>query len=81
MALLDHVEVVSPTEAKVVLTKPSNSWLYNMAGTVGIMFDTDGVADLANTPSARARSRSPSACRATTSPSPPAMTTGARRRR
>ncbi len=50
MALLDHVEVVSPTEAKVVLTKPSNSWLYNMAGTVGIMFDTDGVADLANTP-------------------------------
>ncbi|MDQ1176226.1 ABC transporter substrate-binding protein [Microbacterium sp. SORGH_AS_0421] len=50
MALLDSVEVVSPTEARVKLTKPSNSWLYSLAGTVGIMFDTDGVADLANTP-------------------------------
>ena len=50
MAVLDHVEVVSPTEARVVLTRPSNSWLFDMGGTVGQMFDTDGVADLANTP-------------------------------
>jgi len=50
MAVLDHVEVVSPTEARVVLTRPSNSWLFDMGGTVGQMFDTDGVADLANAP-------------------------------
>ncbi|NQX26612.1 ABC transporter substrate-binding protein [Microbacteriaceae bacterium VKM Ac-2854] len=50
MAVLDHVEVVSPTEAKVVLTTPSNSWLFDIAGTVGLMFDESGVADLANTP-------------------------------
>lgn len=50
MAVLDHVEVVSPTEAKVVLNKPSNAWLFDMTGTVGLMFDESGVADLANTP-------------------------------
>ena len=50
MAYLDHVEVVSPTEARVVLTRPSNTWLFDMASTVGMMFDEDGVADLANTP-------------------------------
>ena len=50
MAVLDHVEVVSPTEARVVLTRPSNSWLFDMATTVGMMFDEDGVADLAATP-------------------------------
>ncbi|HEU4466769.1 MAG TPA: ABC transporter substrate-binding protein, partial [Agromyces sp.] len=50
MAVLDHVEVVSPTEARVVLTRPSNTWLYDMTGTVGLMFDPSGVGDLANTP-------------------------------
>jgi peptide/nickel transport system substrate-binding protein len=50
MAVLDHVEVVSPTQARVVLNTPSNSWLYSMTGTVGIMFDETGVADLANEP-------------------------------
>ena len=50
MALLDHVEVVSPTEARVVLQHPSNVWLYDMTGTVGLMFDPSGVGDLANTP-------------------------------
>ncbi|HCJ49869.1 MAG TPA: peptide ABC transporter substrate-binding protein [Microbacterium sp.] len=50
MAVLDHVEVVSPTEARVVLTTPSNSWLYSMTGSVGAMFDESGVDDLANTP-------------------------------
>ncbi|MWV57508.1 ABC transporter substrate-binding protein [Rathayibacter sp. VKM Ac-2754] len=50
MAVLDRVDVVSPTEAKVVLTRPSNSWLFDMGGSVGLMFDESGVADLANTP-------------------------------
>ncbi|WP_394279879.1 ABC transporter substrate-binding protein [Microbacterium sp.] len=50
MAVLDHVEVVSPTEARVVLTTPSNTWLYSMTGSVGAMFDESGVDDLANTP-------------------------------
>lgn len=50
MKVLDSVEVVSPTEARVVLSTPSNSWLFDMATTVGAMFDTEGVADLANTP-------------------------------
>jgi peptide/nickel transport system substrate-binding protein len=50
MAYLDHVEVVSPTEARVVLTRPSNTWIFDMASTVGMMFDQDGVADLATTP-------------------------------
>ncbi|MCJ1702226.1 MULTISPECIES: ABC transporter substrate-binding protein [unclassified Rathayibacter] len=50
MAVLDRVDVVSPTEAKVVLSRPSNSWLFDMGGSVGLMFDESGVADLANTP-------------------------------
>jgi len=50
MAVLDHVEVVSPTEVRVVLQRPSNVWLYEMTGTVGLMFDPSGVGDLANTP-------------------------------
>ncbi|MFF2300490.1 ABC transporter substrate-binding protein [Arthrobacter sp. NPDC058127] len=50
MSALDHVEVVSPTEAKVVLKAPSNSWLFDMTGTVGLMFDPSGVAKLASEP-------------------------------
>ncbi|KQQ22362.1 peptide ABC transporter substrate-binding protein [Rathayibacter sp. Leaf299] len=50
MAVLDRVEVVSPTEARVVLSRPSNSWLFDMGGSVGLMLDESGVADLANTP-------------------------------
>ena len=50
MAVLDHVEVVSPTEARVILQQPSNVWLYDMTGTVGLMFDPSGIGDLANEP-------------------------------
>jgi peptide/nickel transport system substrate-binding protein len=48
MSVLDHVEVVSPTEAIVVLKAPSNAWLFDMTGTVGLMFDPSGVAKLAS---------------------------------
>ncbi len=41
---------VSPTVFEVVLTKPSNSWLFNMTGRAGAMFSGTGIADLANKP-------------------------------
>nr|WP_253773520.1 ABC transporter substrate-binding protein [Goodfellowiella coeruleoviolacea] len=50
MDVVDHVEVVSPTRARVVLSRPSNNWLFAMAGRLGAMFSPTGVADLANTP-------------------------------
>jgi len=50
MDVVDHVEVVDPLHARVVLTKPSNGWLFDMTGRVGAMFSPTGVADLANTP-------------------------------
>lgn len=50
MDVVDTVEVVSPTEVAVTLANPSNDWLYNMATRIGVMFDSDGVDDLANTP-------------------------------
>jgi peptide/nickel transport system substrate-binding protein len=42
--------VVSPTELKVTLKTPSNSWLFNMTGRVGAMFSRTGVAALATKP-------------------------------
>lgn len=50
MNVVQSVEVVSPTQARVVLTQPSNSWLFRMTTRIGAMFDPSGVADLANTP-------------------------------
>lgn len=50
MEVVDHVEAVSPTHARVVLKRPSNSWLFDMTTRVGAMFSTGGVADLANNP-------------------------------
>jgi peptide/nickel transport system substrate-binding protein len=50
MDVVDHVDVVSPTDARVVLKTPSNNWLFNMTTRVGAMFNPTGVADLANTP-------------------------------
>ena len=47
MDVVDHVEVVSPTEARVVLHQPSNGWLYSMTTRVGAMFAPGGVAHLA----------------------------------
>ncbi|GAA5158198.1 MULTISPECIES: ABC transporter substrate-binding protein [Amycolatopsis] len=50
MDVVDHVEVVDPLHARVVLKKPSNGWLFDMTGRVGAMFSPTGVADLANKP-------------------------------
>ncbi|WAL65550.1 ABC transporter substrate-binding protein [Amycolatopsis cynarae] len=50
MDVVDHVEVVDPLHARVVLKKPSNGWLFDLTGRVGAMFSPTGVADLANAP-------------------------------
>jgi peptide/nickel transport system substrate-binding protein len=50
MDVVQSVGVVSPTQARVVLAQPSNSWLFRMTTRIGAMFDPSGVADLANTP-------------------------------
>ncbi|PXY35268.1 peptide ABC transporter substrate-binding protein [Prauserella coralliicola] len=50
MDVVDRVEVVSPTHARVVLKEPSNSWLFAMTTRLGAMFDPSGVGDLANRP-------------------------------
>ncbi|MEV4310834.1 ABC transporter substrate-binding protein [Actinocrispum sp. NPDC049592] len=50
MDVVDRVEVVDPTHARVVLKRPSNNWLFDMTTRVGAMFSQSGVADLANTP-------------------------------
>ncbi|MBN7793267.1 ABC transporter substrate-binding protein [Microbacterium esteraromaticum] len=48
MDIVESVNVLSDTEVEVVLSRPSNVWLYDMATRVGAMFDESGVADLAN---------------------------------
>ncbi|MBN6035530.1 ABC transporter substrate-binding protein [Amycolatopsis sp. 195334CR] len=50
MDVVDRVEVLDPLHARVVLTKPSNAWLFDMASRVGAMFTPTGIADLANKP-------------------------------
>ncbi|UJW34267.1 ABC transporter substrate-binding protein [Saccharothrix sp. AJ9571] len=50
MDVVDRVEVLDPLRARVVLTKPSNAWLFDMASRVGAMFTPTGIADLANKP-------------------------------
>lgn len=50
MDIVDTVEVVDPTHARVTLSAPSNTWLYTMTTRVGAMFSQDGVADLAGDP-------------------------------
>jgi peptide/nickel transport system substrate-binding protein len=50
MSVVSGVEVVSPTQARVTLAQPSNSWLHRMTTRIGAMFDPSGVADLANAP-------------------------------
>lgn len=50
MDVVDKVEVVSPTEVRVVLSKPSRDWLFRMTTRIGAMFSPNGVADLANKP-------------------------------
>ena len=50
MDVVESVEVTSPTEVAVHLSRPSNAWLFDMATPVGAIFSPDGVADLANAP-------------------------------
>ncbi|GAA1253503.1 ABC transporter substrate-binding protein [Prauserella halophila] len=50
MDVVDRVEVVGEYHARVVLSRPSNSWLRAMTTRIGAMFDPSGVADLANDP-------------------------------
>jgi peptide/nickel transport system substrate-binding protein len=50
MEVVDHVEVVGRLHARVVLKRPSNSWLYDLTSRVGAMFTPTGVDDLANDP-------------------------------
>jgi peptide/nickel transport system substrate-binding protein len=50
MDVVQSVEVVSPTEVRVTLSRPSNRWLYAMTTRIGAMFSRNGVGDLANDP-------------------------------
>ena len=50
MDVVESVEVVSPTEVRVVLAEPSNMWLFRMTTRIGAMFTPEGVDDLANEP-------------------------------
>src|SRR5690606_15362038 len=50
MDVVESVEVLSPTKVRVVLSKPSNSWLFAMTTRIGAMFSRTGVDDLANKP-------------------------------
>lgn len=50
MDAVKSVEAVSPTQARVVLSQPSNGWLFRMTTRIGAMFNPSGVADLANKP-------------------------------
>lgn len=50
MEIVSSAEAVSDTELKVVLSQPSNSWLYRMSTRIGAMMTETGIADLANAP-------------------------------
>ncbi len=50
MDVVESVEVVSPTQVRVVLSEPSNMWLFRMTTRIGAMFSPEGVDDLANQP-------------------------------
>ncbi len=50
LAVIESTEVKDDTTLVVTLSQPSNAFLYALTTRVGAMFDTDGVADLANTP-------------------------------
>ncbi len=47
---ISTIEAVSDSEARITLSKPSNSWLFNMSGPVGTMFTETGLANLATAP-------------------------------
>ena len=50
MSVVSSITATDDHTVKVVLKQRSNSWLYNMTGSAGIVIDPAGFADLANTP-------------------------------
>lgn len=50
MDVVSKVTVVSPTDVKITLKKPSNNWLFQMTTRIGAMFSPNGISDLANKP-------------------------------
>ncbi len=50
MAVVDTVTAPDDHTAVVTLKRPSNSWLWNMSSTAGIIVDSKSGADLATTP-------------------------------
>ena len=50
MDVVASTTAVSPTQLRVTLKQPSNSWLFAMTGRIGAMFSRTGVAALATTP-------------------------------
>ena len=50
MAPVSSVTAIDDTTVQVSLSHPSNSWLYDMTGSAGIVFDPSAMEDLANTP-------------------------------
>ena len=50
MDVVEQVDVIDPAHARVVLSKPSNNWLFDLTTRIGAMFSPTGVADLATTP-------------------------------
>lgn len=50
MSVVDNVATPDDHTAVVTLKRPSNSWLWNMSSTAGIVFDSGSGADFATTP-------------------------------
>jgi peptide/nickel transport system substrate-binding protein len=49
LGVVKSVRAASPTRAVITLSKPSNSWLFTMASTAGMVFDAKAGANLATT--------------------------------
>lgn len=50
MAVVDKVEATEDKLVTVTLKHPSNSWIYDLTSTPGIIFDSQAATDLATTP-------------------------------
>ena len=50
MKIVSSATAVSPTELKVELSSPSNSWLFNMTTAVGAMMDPNAIATIKTKP-------------------------------
>ena len=50
MSVVASMTAVDKHTVKFVLSRPSNMWLYDLTGSMGIVIDPDNMGDLANTP-------------------------------